>query len=187
MVAQWLANKNNIEKLKLGAIPVLAIVMYFVLTSPSDDVGASAAKVKGATPPDPDPAAGEQPPTDPTKFVRTRSLPEQSLTAILQHDPFAFPTALLPPAPVEQTSDAEVAPVSVEPVVEQQVIPDQGVATPQKLAALQRHRVTMFLRDRQGPAAVIDQRVVHVGDLLEEGIRVVEISPSGVVLEVVAP
>ena len=45
----------------------------------------------------------------------------------------------------------------------------------------------MLLRSPKGAMAVIDSKVVREGDLLEDGLRVVEIGLNGVVLEIEAP
>ncbi len=182
------ASPTNLERLKLGLIPVLALVMYFVISSSDDESPAISAADDVESAPGAIDADDERPATQPMR-LRARSLPQLPMAGILQHDPFAFPAAFSQrinpanPVPGQETVDT----TKVETTVGNLESAAQSVATPQKLAALQQRRVTMFLRDRQGPAAVIGTKVVHVGDLLEDGVRVVEISSKGVVLEVTAP
>ncbi|MGH7129392.1 MAG: hypothetical protein ACREIV_12545, partial [Planctomycetaceae bacterium] len=77
---------------------------------------------------------------------------------------------IAPPAPIEEpaaTSTAESAPPAVE-----EPHPMAGVVA--------QRRATAIFESAHGAAALIGDRIVHVGDELEAGVRVIEIRRDGV-------
>jgi hypothetical protein len=90
--------------------------------------------------------------------------------AAAQHDPFAMPAPLAKQTQPETPKKSEPPkPVRRDP------------ATDPVLAGLRSKGTHAVFRDGDGAAAVIDNRVVHVGDVLQ-GYRVVSIDDDGVLV-----
>ncbi len=96
------------------------------------------------------------------------------LSRILEHDPFALPTEvskelITAATPTEkQAADRERARIAA--VVER----------------LQRKKLSVVYRDDKGVSARLGKRVLHEGDEIEAGIRILKITPQGLTLEVTA-
>ena len=162
------------ERAKLAAIPVLALILLWVVTRGEED----------ALPPPvtlADSPVHNSPATPAANRTAARGRaaaewPQFTLAEILAHDPFAVPRAIAssPPAvgsPLTQPVSADTPERTA----------DQGRSRRQMLGA---KRVSMIYRGPHGPTAVIDSRAYREGDQLADGVRIVEIRPDGVLVEV---
>lgn len=143
-------------------IGVLGIVLIGAIYWPADD---EAALDAGAGPPAP-PAAARLAAQRAKAQVKTKTWPQVSLDAALEHDPFSSPLLTARPPIVETVSDD--VPTVVGPSAD--------------LLALKQDGVTMILRDGAGRVAKVGERTLRVGDVID-GYRVVAIEMDGVVLE----
>jgi hypothetical protein len=186
------------QRLKLAAIPVLAVGLLVLLFR------------GGAEPPDTAPAPATTAAASPSEAntvqtakqlsakLRAPQWPQFTVEQVLQRSPFVLPSTLqkvpeppvqvavaqqpVPPEPKpeptpqpEQPSDAEIA------AAEQQ---QRRQELAQRLDAWRRQPVSLIFTNSKGRTALIGSRTVSQGDLLDEGIRVVEISPNEVVLAI---
>ena len=109
--------------------------------------------------------------------------PEFPLPDILAHDPFAVPPALAPP-PVALIADERAE--ATEPISIAASTGEQDRARV-RLEQLSQKRVSIIYRGPAGPSAVIDGKEYREGDELAEGVRIVEIRPDSVFIEVPQP
>jgi len=99
------------------------------------------------------------------------------LEEILSHDPFAFRAAS------DGRSGTKHEPAAEE--IARQVYEKRRAERIEKLTTdLQNERVSIVFRSEKGTTAFVGSRLVQVGDLWEDGVRVIEIRPGGVTLEV---
>lgn len=106
---------------------------------------------------------------------KDRQWPEILLEEVIAHDPFALPEALAPPptvdsgtGPRKQRADAQQA---------QKLREEREKA----LAAVRERGVQMVLIDQKEQVAIVGDRAVRIGEVLE-GFRVVAINSAGVTL-----
>jgi hypothetical protein len=176
-----LLSADRRQRLKLLAIPVLAFVLFRVVM---DDEDASA--------PPPVALTGDQP-SIPGSVGRPRASgnpsfagPDLELDEILAHDPFAVPPALLPPEPVAPMPAALPPNETTEPVSVEVAAQEQD-RTRARLELLSQKRVSVIYCGPSGRTAVIDGKSYREGDELAAGVRIVEIRPDGVLIEVQEP
>lgn len=162
------------NRLKLIAVPVLAIVLISQLW-PSKPNAAPAAT--SASPPSVPETIAAQIPTSTTPEPRV--WPNIPLADLLQHNPFAVPADLIPAPP----KLVEPPPKSPPP----SSASGGGTSPAAKLVALESKRVTIVLMSRQGATAVVDSKPYHVNDYLEPGVQIAEIRPDAVILRVHSP
>ena len=185
------STRKPANRLKLALIPVLALALLGILSSSGDEAPAA---MEDAVTSDSATAESVTSEDDVAQAVATAkqrkiSWPQITLAGVLQHDPFALPPALsqlvTPAASEEQQQNGpdDKSASSNEESVEAAAAEDMQ----QKMAALQQRHVSVLLRSAKGLAAVIDSKVVHEGELLENGVRVVEIGRDGVILQIETP
>ena len=186
-------------KAKLVMIPVLGAVLLYVVCSPSNEV---APPVQLARAPVPSTStsvastAAAVTPWTPTTARGTAALPASEassksgsasataavvwpatpLAEVLSVNPFQMPTELMPAVAV-----AEVPP--------QPLAPDRKELAAEKFAELQAaakgQRLAALVRTSKGVGAIVGDRVVGVGDLIGDRLRVTAIRPEGVEVELI--
>lgn len=160
------------EKVKLALIPLLSAILLAVLSddgeTPSPEATpavALALRSSSATPTRSSPGMAGR-----TNSSRPQEWPTMPLGEILAHNPFAFPDALLP-------VPAEPPPVPQRPVTLEDV---ESANRQELLDQWQSAQITAFYRSKEGPVAIVRSRVLSEGDVLEGGLRVIEIRPDGI-------
>jgi len=173
-------SKSAVTPRQLVVIGVLAVILVVVLIAqfggasdkPKDgDARGADRKVASpaARPASPAPATpsaarpGEAAPAKPP----APPWPKLNADAAAQHDPFAVPEALR-----RQLTEARKP---------NNPAPAKNVGA-EALAALRSKGAAVVLRSERGAAAIVGNRVVRVGDVVE-GYRVVSIDPQGILLE----
>ena len=191
MVESTTTPPSKLGRLKLALIPVLVLILILVFVWPSaDDVlpadnsetvrqGTQQSHRTDAT------TEGNAAGLSSVPMERTqKTWPAIRLASILKHDPFA-----LAPLLANQT----VAVVSQEEPQQNQETTgtshqdereEQIKRMKERIATLQQKQVSVVFRSESGTAAIIDSKIVHEGDLLEDGVRVVKIRSDGVVLQI---
>jgi hypothetical protein len=106
---------------------------------------------------------------------KERQWPKIAVNEVLQHDPFALPTALQPPTP------AKPAPVATVTAPDQARQEQRQRRREQALKAIRDKGVQMVFVGKEKRVAIIGDRRVRVGDVLE-GFRVTGIGSDGVTL-----
>jgi hypothetical protein len=168
----------------LGVILAVVLIVQFGGASggPDDSQGGSrpqAAPSGAAQPAQRQSAAGPQAAGSPAPGVKTAPgtprpasppWPKLSGQVAGQYDPFAMPEPLARQAKAQRPDDSPGGKAG-----------SRNPATDPALMALRRKGTDAILRDGQGAVAVIDKRVVRVGDVLQ-GYRVVSIDDDGVLL-----
>ncbi len=169
-------------KIKMGIIPVLALVLAYVLFAPaekndvpvveqSQHIERPASSISVAQSNSIDTVVEE------TRVPTSEKLPNISLAEMVDHDPFQV-MAILKPEAVVRLEDGRTA-VELKPA-------EAKAQRQKRMAQLKRElksRVVggIFVAGDK-KAAVIDSKVYHEGDLLEEGIRIQRINRRNVVL-----
>ena len=171
--------QDTSQKLKIAAIPVLAIVLlYFTLRASSKD----------RKPPTPGPthvASTTQPSSavvvapvalaDGDGVDAPKKWPNQPLTEILKHNPFTEFVKVPQSASKQLASKPDRRKEATNQLL------------PELLERFSEQPPALLLRSRHGTTAVFDAQTVREGDVLEGGARVVEIRPDGIVFELVDP
>ena len=102
--------------------------------------------------------------------------PQFSLEQLVKHDPFALNGEL-------KSLTSKLNPTVASELDEGSIQPTGGARmTLDELS--KKNPVTAVIDGPRGRAAIIDSRIVRVGDVLEDGIRVVGIQKSGVIVEI---
>ncbi|MFO7906935.1 MAG: hypothetical protein ACQESR_12290 [Planctomycetota bacterium] len=122
--------------------------------------------------------AGGAPDTDDADadMPATGEWPETPLEMALAHDPFALPPPLAPPPPSAPSTDR----AGSERVKGRQR-PEVAEKHERALAAVRDRGIQMVLVDQEERVAIVGDRAVRVGEVLE-GLRVVAISADGITL-----
>ena len=182
-------SKDNARKLMIALIPVLVVVLILVVLWPASEDelqadSASPSQIKT------EPLNTSKSPNNPIEKQSTAAQerprkvwPEIRLASILKHDPFA-----LAPLMTNYSVKAEPKVEPADPETTESQIQDDRAQRKQRLqeriAVLQAKQVSAVFRNEAGIAAIIDSKIVHEGDLLEDGVRIVKIRPDGIVLEI---
>jgi hypothetical protein len=161
------------ERAKLALIPVLLLVLAGVLYWPSDDSAAESVPTLVTQPAVPSLGQSTTHPANATKpKIRW---PEYSLNEVIAFSPFD-------PLPMDEGTQAALASAdSVQPSDAGGALPSPSQPTTKTLKA---ETLQAIYHDGRTAVALINSRLVRPGDLLEEGVRVVEITSAGVVVEV---
>ncbi|HET6424059.1 MAG TPA: hypothetical protein VFG20_10275 [Planctomycetaceae bacterium] len=183
------------NKFKLLLIPVLGVIMLYVLFAPGEvapvpklvarppvsssstesAVGVTAVTVPG------------EPQAQPVKW------PSIPLADVLQINPFQRPESLksvpIPPPletvePITQAEPVEAVPPPI--TAEQQAAREEAIQDAIR-AAMKTHRLSALVRTRKGLGAMVGDRVVMVGDKLDDRFRIAAIRADGLVLELIEP
>ena len=167
---------------KLVLIAVLAVVflsvLLFQLTAreepPAPQENADASGRSHTRPTENGRSVPTLPPDNGDVLKQDRQWPKIALEEVLQHDPFALPGALLPPAKPSSANTAHEVPNKVR----RQELQRQRE---QALAAIREQGVQMVFLGKEEQVAIIGGRRVRIGDLFE-GFRVTDIGSDGVTL-----
>ena len=106
---------------------------------------------------------------------RRKTVPKIELSQILQHDPFALPTTLT----------KELAVGTPEASDKARKNEDRNRRVEEIVKSLRQERVNLVFRGKGGVTAVLGSRTIHEGDLIDDEVRVLEIKPEGLTLEVI--
>lgn len=187
------AKQSRHDRLKMAAIPVLAVILLLVVFR-SDPESAEAEATAAA------PAGGETPaPVVKTGAPKTAAEPPPawpriSLQHVLQHDPFGLPDEWKPrtessPERTQQKLAAQAEAAEAEEAAARRLVEEQQQREAQERAARAARlqswrdkRVSLIYMGPKGRTAVVDGRIVAVGDRLDEDIRVLEITSDEIVL-----
>lgn len=174
------SDKN--AKIKLGVIPVLALVLAYVLFAPSEtsDAPVATQQQQFETSTSQAPASQSKADDPVVKEIHVpmhEKLPNISLAEMVDHDPFQV-LRILRPEVVAQKIDGTT--VFTSKSVESQARKQERLE--QLKQKLKSHVVGGIFVAGNKKAAVIDSKVYHEGDLLEEGIRIQRIDRRHVVL-----
>ncbi len=180
------------ERLKLALIPVLVLILILVFVWPSaedvlpaDDSETASEDTQQSHRTDAT-TEGNAAGLSSVPMERTqKTWPAIGLASILKHDPFALApllanrtVAVVPQKDPQQnqgTTDTSHQNEREKPI---QRLKD-------RIATLQQKQVSVVFRSESGAAAaIIDSKIVHEGELLEDGVRIVKIRPDGVVLRI---
>ena len=156
-----------IERAKIALVPVLAGVLGVVVLQNGDHAATPAPTTVAA----PARRSAVETSTQAALLqVRQRSWPDVELNEILSRNPFALPS----------TSGSEkTAPVSDD------VSPPPDVIDQEILLSIESLNLQAIYESDSGRSALVGTRVLHVGDRLGENLRVSDIRPDGVVIEIV--
>lgn len=161
------------QVLRIALIPILAAVLLAVCFWPNPeempDVADAAPTVQGQS---------EQPSDSPGRNLTIaaasprKPLPPVTLAEILEHDPFSLP---------QEVSDELL--LGPSPTEEQQAIAQQQ-RIDEMVGSLQQSKLKMVVSGNEGVWAQLGDRIVHEGDEIEPGVRILKITPQGLTLEV---
>jgi len=170
----------------LGAILAVVLIVQFggATGRPEDGHRGSGPRTPAsgiAEPSDPQIAAGPRPAVGPAPAAKTAAAPARpagppwpklSGQTAAQYDPFAMPEPLARQAMAQGPDSSRDGKGGAA---------QRNSASHPALAALRSKGTSAVLRDQNGAVALIDNRVVRVGDVLQ-GYRVVSIDDDGVLL-----
>ncbi len=168
-------------------IGVLLVVFAGVLLSGqggTESAGATADPAVTAVTATPDQPAPRRPSATPDSVAPVTHWPKVSLAEMLQHNPFQKPAALQE-APPESAAPAVVetepaAPETPDPALVA-LEAERRKKVSATLADLQSQKVKVILRTNQKVSAVIGDRLIHEGDVID-GVKIVSILPNGVIV-----
>ena len=193
MVESTTAPASTLGRLKLASIPVLVVIMLLVLVWPSAGDGLppddsetarhatqQSHRTDAITEGD---AAGPGPSS--VSMQRTqKTWPAIGLATILKHDPFALPPLLANRTLGAVSQEGSQQNQGTTDTTHQDEREERIKQLKIRIATLQQKQVRVVFRSESGTAALIDSKIVHEGDLLEDGVRIVEIRSDGVVLQI---
>lgn len=180
---------DPVVKSKVGATPgklvlmaVLAVVLVSVLLvqlagreePPAAQETADASSLPQTGRSENGTSVPRSPPDEDDVLTQDRQGPRIALEEVLQHDPFALPRALRPPARPSSANTADDAPDEVD---REEVQRQRERA----LAAIREQGVQMVFLGKEEQIAIIGDHRVRVGDQFE-GFRVTDIGSDGVTL-----
>lgn len=136
-------------------------------SSPSGEAGTAAAV--------PGPRRGGLPAT-PKSPRKTREWPRLDPVEVIKHNPFTLSEAAAEQLALESGKTKDV------PTAEELAALERNKRREQLVEELRRTRVSMIFRSDAGNAAVIGNRVLKEGEIVE-GVRIVSITNSGITVE----
>jgi len=165
------------DKRKIALIPILAGMLIWNLTGTSNDRGSVSGDVT---------VSAEQKLTEAESLIRQlernrqhvsqKNWPALELGDIVDFDPFSLVGTLAERSGVIPDADVLAAQATTaDGDVSDTPEPEEPGANPVRAVAI----------GKNGAAALVDSRIVRVGDELEAGIRVVAIERNAIVVEVV--
>jgi len=175
--AGW-TNKLGATPGKLGVVALLAIVLVAVLLFQVNGSAVPANKSqergevrkKPSLPERASPSAGAAQTAVPCRELSPR--PQITLEEAIQHDPFALVPALAQSAPAKPPELSKTSPHHGRP-------DDRSQRINQTVAALRNKGVQMVLLGGSEKLAIVGDRPIRVGDVLD-GLRVISITPRGI-------
>ena len=188
MVESTTTPPSKLGRLKLALIPVLVVILLLVLVWPSagdkltaDDSETAGQETQQSHRTDAITEGDAAGPSSVSMQRTQKTWPAIGLTSILKHDPFALAPLL---------TNRRVGVVPQEGQQQNQETTDTSHQEEQikrlmeRIATLQQKQVSVVFRSESGTAALIDSKIVHEGDLLEDGVRIVKIRSDGIVLQI---
>lgn len=172
---------NRTDQMKRVLIPVLTLVLLFVLFRTDDSEPSETSEAESTTEAENSPVETTAPDSGFDMPAVVRRWPQVELPALLKFDPFTLPAALRISSQAASVNEKPASDVQEQEEAERQIERERLVA---RAAALLQKNVSVVYQNESGTVALIDSRPVRVGDQLEEGIRIVEISPKGIVLQI---
>lgn len=192
---------------KMAVIGLLGVVLIGVVAMQFSGDEGTPGLVKRRAPKSGSSAAAENPAAPPPAVARVR-WPEISREEVLAFDPFALPLPLRDPLPVddsltaEETADSMLPANSAQPASPDQMAADLAAkeqARETRMRAqerksritrmrttateLQKQGVGVVLTTSAGGVARIGEQEVRVGDVINDVLRVVEITSLGIIVE----
>jgi hypothetical protein len=146
---------------KLALIPALILVLLVVLCWPAQDEAGAGGEPVALSPGAANPSSGKQPDAARSKWPKAR------LEDLLALNPFEPPQA----------------PQSAETLPEANAAREVSSEEPAQPPAIPIGKLQAVYFDAHGAAAILDSKVIRVGDTLPNGKRVVEITSRGIKLE----
>ncbi|MCY2984072.1 MAG: hypothetical protein NTY15_10620 [Planctomycetota bacterium] len=163
---------SKLDYLKIGMIPLLGGILYVVLPRNEIGPGATASKAKILSDTVTSPKSKPSEHSVASEPVSTKKWPAFALGEFENVDPFdrrrIFPD-LSPKAPI---SDSVVS--GFPSLVDAPGVPPKNSFTPIKIQAV--------FQSPKGIAALVGERVIHVGDRLEDGTEVIDITPEQLIV-----
>jgi hypothetical protein len=178
------------NRIKMLMIPVLGVILLYFVFTPGDQpavptlVARPAGAANGATV-----APSAETNTAPVTW------PSIPLSRVLAVNPFQRPESLKPytiPTPATEVAqpvvEVAVPPTPPAPMImpEEQAAKDEALQAELE-ASLKAHRLSAIIRTSKGIGAMVGDRVVNVGDKLDDRFRVGAIRAEGLVLELIEP
>jgi hypothetical protein len=159
---------SKLDYLKIGMIPLLGGILYMVLPMNATDPGSTASKA----PPVADRVtAPKSKPNERSMVidsVSTTKWPVFTLGELENVDPFDRRRLLPDLSRKATTSDSAVS--GFPSLVDAPGAPSKKSSTPIKIQAV--------FQSPKGIAALVGERVIHIGDRLEDGTEVIDITPE---------
>ncbi|MFN0195859.1 MAG: hypothetical protein ACKVT0_03895 [Planctomycetaceae bacterium] len=118
--------------------------------------------------------------------VKKKRIPQIDFDEIVSHDPFQELGFLRSLASAKDLASAaeDAGAKSAESSGAENLADSESKSLEEIKVHLQSRKVSAILHGSPRNFAIIDARVVHVGDLLEPGLRIVDIKSTGVVLRI---
>lgn len=187
-MAETVTQSPPANRTKLVLIPILGAVLLYVVFTPAEQSEVPQLVARPATPA-PTPST---PPTSPSIALTTASPP--ATTAQKTRTTVTWPS--VPLAQVMAINPFQMLPGLKSPTVELAEQPPRGAIDPnlaerqeersaQLRAMTKSYRVTALVQTSKGVGAMIGDRVVVVGDVLDERVRISAIREEGIVLELI--
>ncbi len=179
--------KKNNTKVKAALIPVLLCVLFFVLYEPEPPATGVAETASGSE----DPAREATKPASEADLKRLLAslkkdrAPQMEFDEVVSYDPFQN-LAVLKSIDSTMNQTEPALDDSPEPPGEEKPAAPKAKSLAEIKDLLQSRKVSAILHGTSENSAIIDAKVVHVGDLLEPGLRIVDIKSTGVVLRIEA-
>jgi hypothetical protein len=160
---------------KIALIPILTIVLVWNLSTGDKESLDAATVVETADEADVANSLGSVPESPDVGLPRfdTKPWPVVDSESIAEFDPFALSGAL------EQRSTVPASAESPQPVA----AIDEKQSEQRLQEALSQLQLQGVFNGGNGPAALIGKRIVRIGDEIKPGLRVVQITASGIVVE----
>ncbi len=182
MVDLQQATFTSRQKVKLLIIPLLAVILVIVIFGQRQTDQVS----------EPETATAIAPATElrsahdttviadvgPTRNMLRQQRPQISLESMLARNPFAFPTMLAPAEAVVETTLIDPMPSEFDIELEQRQ---------HLLEQWRSMEMTAYYHSGRQPVAMVGTRVLREGDILDGGVRVVEIHSNEVTYEAYSP
>lgn len=172
---------NRTDQMKRVLIPALTLVLLFVLFRTDDSEPSEASEAESTTEAETSLREPIQPDSGAEMPAVVRRWPRVELPALLKFDPFTLPAALRINSQVASVIEKPASDIQKQEEAERQTERERLMA---RATALLQKNVSVVYQNESGTVALIDSRPVRVGDHLEEGIRIVEISLEGIVLQI---
>jgi hypothetical protein len=161
------------QVLRIALIPILAVVLLAVCFWPDAEEMPETSQAS-PTVEDQSKRPIDAPKQNHTIAAATprKPLPPVTLAEILEHDPFSLP---------QEVSDELL--LGPSPTEEQQAIAEQQ-RIDEMVGSLQKSELKMVVSGKEGVWAKLGDRIVHEGDEIEPGVRILKITSQGFTLEV---